>query len=219
MISRQSSVVSINMSYYPINLDLRNRKCIVIGGGEVAERKIESLLEFGAAVTVIAPDLTTRLSELASAGAIEHIAERYTTGMLQGAILVIAATDDAETNKTVSSEAQRLGILINVVDDPDLCAFFVPAMVRRGNLLISVSSSGKSPALARRMREELESHYGPEYGELADLMGELRDEVKAKYPDQPDRNMAYIRILDSDALSLLRQGKRDEAMERARKCI
>ena len=207
------------MSYYPINLNLRNKKCIVIGGGEVAERKVESLLEFGAAVTVIAPDLTARLSELACVGAIEHITERYMPGMLKGATLVIAATDDAETNKAISSEAQRLGILINVVDDPNLCTFFVPAMVRRGDLVISVSPSGKSPALARRMREELESHYGPEYGELADLMGELRDEVKAKYPDQPDRNMAYLRILDSDVLSLLKQGKRDEAMERARKCI
>ena len=207
------------MSHYPINLDLRNRKCVVVGGGVVAERKVETLLEFGAAVVVIAPELTPRLSNLATGERIEHLIAPYDPESLEGASLVIAATDDPAVNKTVSSEAQRRGIPVNVVDDPELCTFLVPAIVRRGDLVISISTSGKSPAMARRLREELESQFGPEYGELADLLGELRDEVKAKYPDQAERNRAFVRILDSDVLDLLRQGKRDEAMERMRKCI
>ena len=191
----------------------------MIGGGEVAERKVESLLEFGAAVTVIAPELTPRLSELAGTGAIKHVAERYKSGALEGAFLVIAASDDTEVNKAASLEAQRLGVPVNVADDPDLCTFIMPAILHRGELVISVSTSGKSPAMARRLREELESRFGPEYGELADLLGELRDEVKAKYPDQRDRRRAFARILDSDVLLLLAQGRREEAVERARKCI
>ena len=134
-------------------------------------------------------------------------------------MLVIAATNDREVNKAVSSEAQRRGILVNVADDPELCTFFMPAVVRRGDFIVSVSTSGKSPALAKRVKGELESRFGPEYGELADLLGELREEVKAKYPNEEDRRQAFSRILSSDVLDLLGQGKRDEAIERARKCI
>lgn len=207
------------MSYYPINIDLKNKRCVVIGGGEVAERKVETLLDFGAAVCVVSPKLTPSLERLAAEGRIEHISGVYSPETLDGALLIIAATDDTETNRAVSADAQRLGILVNVADNPELCTFFVPAMVRRGDLIISICTSGKSPALARRIREDLESKFGPEYGELADLLWELRDKVKAKYPDQADRVHAFVRILDSDVLWLLKQGKRDEAIERARKCI
>jgi precorrin-2 dehydrogenase/sirohydrochlorin ferrochelatase len=207
------------MPHYPINLDLRNRRCIVVGGGEVAERKVETLLEFDAAVVVIAPELTPRLECHAEQGLIEHISGVYAAEMLEGAFLVFAATDDREVNRAVSEECRKRGILVNVADDPELCTFFVPAMVRRTDFVIGVSTSGRSPALAKRVRESLESEFGPEYGELADLMGELRDEVKSKYPDQADRNRAFVRILNSDVLDLLAQGKRDEAMEKARECI
>jgi precorrin-2 dehydrogenase/sirohydrochlorin ferrochelatase len=207
------------MSYYPLNFNLKDRKCVVIGGGGVAERKVEALLDAGASVAVVSPELTPRLSELAEGGLIGHVAGVYVSQALEGAFLAIAATDDRETNSAVSSDARRLGIPVNVVDDPGLSTFIAPATVRRGDLFISISTSGKSPALARRLREELESQFGPEYGELADILGELRDEVKAKYPDQAERNKAFLRILDSDVLLLLREGRRDEAVERARKCI
>jgi precorrin-2 dehydrogenase/sirohydrochlorin ferrochelatase len=207
------------MSYYPVNLNLKNRRCLVVGGGAVAERKVETLLEFGAAVVVVAPVLTPQLRDLADGGSIEYVPGTYELSALDDAFLAVAATDDRETNRAVSEDAQRRGILVNVVDDPDLCTFFVPAVVRRGDLVISVSTSGKSPAMARRIREQLEAQFVPEYGELADLLGELREEVKARYPDQADRNRAFVRILDSDALDLLRQGKREEAIERARECI
>ena len=207
------------MAHYPIGIALTNRRCVVVGGGAVAERKVETLLQFRAAVRVVAPELTQRLSALAGEGTIEHAARAYEHGVLDGAFLVIAATDDGDTNKSVSAEAQRRGVLVNVVDDPGLCTFFVPATVRRADLVISVSTSGNSPAMARRVREKLESLFGPEYGELAELMGGVREEVKAKYPDQADRSRAFVRILDSDAMDLLAQGKRDEALARARKCI
>ncbi len=207
------------MAHYSISIDLTDRRCVVVGGGAIAERKVETLLEFRAAVRVVAPELTERLSVLADQGTVEHAARVYEHGVLDGAFLVIAATDRRETNKSVSAEAQRRGILVNVVDDPALCTFFVPAIVRRADLVISVSTSGNSPAMARRVREKLESLFGPEYGELAELMGSMRDEVKARYPDQADRSRAFVRILDSDVMELLARGKRDEALARAQKCI
>ncbi len=132
---------------------------------------------------------------------------------------MIGATDDRGTNKQVSSDARDRRILVNVVDDPELCSFFVPASVMRGDLVISVSTSGKSPAMARRIREEIEARYGPEYGMLADLLGSLRSEIKAKYATMDERASAYNRILDSNALRLLAEGRHDEALETAHKCI
>ena len=213
------------MSHYPININLAHRRCLVVGGGSVAERKVETLLEFGAEVTVIAPELTPKLSELVSGNSIQHLAASYTSDLSDQSdpsnrpLLVFAATDDREVNKQVSADCQSRGILVNVVDDPELCSFFVPAILRRDDLIISVSTSGKSPAMARWLRERLEKEYGPEYGRLADILGELRDEVKAKYPDPADRNQAYLRILGSDILDLLTQGKDQEALSLARELI
>ncbi len=180
---------------------------------------METLLEFRAAVRVVAPGLTKRLSSLARKGTIEHAERAYDPEVLDGAFLVIAATGDRDTNKSVSADAQRRGILVNVVDDLALCTFFVPAMMHRRDLVISVSTSGNSPAMARRIREKLEWLFGPEYGELAELLGKVREEVKAKYPNLADRNRVFVSILDSDVIDLLARGKRDEALERARKCI
>lgn len=207
------------MPYCPISIDLSNRRCVVIGGGQVAERKVEMLREFGARVTVVAPDITSRLAEMATDGSIEVVSGMYEPSVLNGALLAVAATNNREVNKAVFEEAQRQGILVNVVDDPDLCTFFVPAIIRRGDLVISVSTSGNSPLLARRLREQIESAFGPEYGQLAELMGMLRDEVKTLYNDPKQRNRAYERLIDSDVLDLLRQGRRDDAIARARECI
>ncbi|MDI6827283.1 MAG: bifunctional precorrin-2 dehydrogenase/sirohydrochlorin ferrochelatase [Armatimonadota bacterium] len=208
-----------SMAHYPINLDLKNKKCIVIGGGMVAERKAISLLEFGARVLLIAPELTPALRQLAEKKVVEHIPAEYQPGMLEGAFLVIAATDSNFVNKSVSEEAKRLGVLVNVVDAPELCTFFVPAFVKRGDLIISVSTSGKSPALAKHIREKLEAEFGLEFGMLAELLGSLREDVRAKYPNHHDRVAAYERILNSNVLALLAEGRSKEALEVARKCI
>jgi precorrin-2 dehydrogenase/sirohydrochlorin ferrochelatase len=209
------------MAHYPINLDLRNRRCLVVGGGSVAERKVETLLEFGAEVTVVAPELTPSLSQLASSNSIRHIPASYTSDLsdLSDYALVFAATDDREVNKRVSADCQSRGILVNVVDDPELCTFFVLAIVQREDLIISISTSGRSPAMARWLRERLEASLGPEYGQLADILGDLRSEVKAKYPDPADRNQAYLRILNSDVLTLLSAGKEEEALTLARSLV
>ncbi|MBP6964437.1 MAG: bifunctional precorrin-2 dehydrogenase/sirohydrochlorin ferrochelatase [Armatimonadetes bacterium] len=207
------------MPYYPINLNLSGRTCAVIGGGAVAERKTESLLEYGASVRVVSPDLTPRLAGLKSEGRIEHVESEYRPEHLDGAFLVIGATDDREVNRRISEDARARGIPVNIVDDPELCTFFVPASVRRGDLVISVSTSGSSPSLARTIREELEARYGPEYGRLADLLGSLRDEVKERYASMEERAAAYERILRSEALRLLAEESFDEALEAARECI
>ncbi|MGI6295083.1 MAG: precorrin-2 dehydrogenase/sirohydrochlorin ferrochelatase family protein [Armatimonadota bacterium] len=207
------------MAHYSISINLSGRKCVVIGGGTVAQRKVETFLDFDANVSVVSPDLTPTLAELAGKGLIEHIDESFQPSHLDGAFLVVAATDDIEVNKSVSKEAESRGLLVNVVDVPELCSFFVPAMVRRGDIVISVSTSGKSPAMARRIRERLETQFGPEYGALATLLGKLRPEIKALYPDAADRNKAYRRILDSDVINLLAAGRTKEAVERARECI
>jgi precorrin-2 dehydrogenase/sirohydrochlorin ferrochelatase len=207
------------MAYYPVNLDLKGRKCVVVGGGSVAERKVKTLIEFGAAVTVVAPELTAGLAELAGSGSIRHEAGVFAPEVLDGAFIAIAATDDREVNRAVYTESNRRSVLVNVADDPELCTFFLPAFVRRGELTISVSTSGESPSFARRIREEFELQFGPEYGEMADLLGELRDEVKGRYTSMNDRQKAFLRILDSDVLELLAEGKHEEARIKARQCI
>ncbi len=207
------------MAHYPINVDLSGRRCVVVGGGAVAERKVEALVDFGASVSVVAPNLTPRLMQMAAQDLFEHVVASYEDRHLDGAFLAIAATDDRETNKAVYDGARRRGILVNVVDDPELCVFYVPATLRRGEFVISVSTSGKAPAMAKWVRERLESDYGPEYGELAELMGELRSEIKSRYAHSADRMRAYERILESDVLRLLAEGKRDEARQRALRCI
>jgi precorrin-2 dehydrogenase/sirohydrochlorin ferrochelatase len=208
------------MPGYPINLNIENRRCVVVGGGAVAERKVLTLLEFGARVRVISPTLSVALRDLADHGEIEHFQAEYSSGMVEGAVLIIAATDDAETNRLISLDAQDHGVPVNVVDDPALCTFYVPAVLRRGDLVIGVSTSGKSPSLARQIREDLESRFGEEYGELASILGELRDEVKARCTNLTDRNLAYIRIMrDPEVLDLLSRKERAAALEKARRRI
>ena len=207
------------MAHYPINLDLRGRRCVVIGGGSVAERKVKTLLEFDADVIVVSPKITSELRKLVDSGFVEYIGGVFTPSVLDDVILAIAATDDKETNEAIYAESAARNIFVNVVDDPDLCTFFAPAVVRRGDFIISVSTSGKSPAMARNVRECLDSQFGSEYGELADILGELRDEVKARYSEMAERNGAFLRIIKSDVPELLAQGKPEEARRRARQCI
>ncbi len=204
------------MSYYPIAIDVTSRKCLVVGGGEVALRKVRSLLDAAARVTVIAREVDP---SLAAMECVEVVAREYRQGDSAGCALVFAATDDRATNAAVAEDASRSGALVNVVDDPDLCSFIAPAAVRRGDLLIAVTTGGKSPALSRRIRTEIEERYGPEYGMLVDLLGNLRDEVKAAHKSQKDRERVFNRLLDSGILELLRDGKMEEAMRRAEECI
>jgi len=207
------------MGYYPIAIELEDRLCLVVGGGTVALRKVEALLECGARVKVVSPQACAGIEALAASGRIELENRTYRLGDIEGKTVVIAATDDASVNRQVSQDACEANVLVNVVDMPELSSFIVPATVRRGDLTIAIFTGGRSPGLARRLREQLEQEFGPEYGDLVALLGELREEVKRRYPDQKDREAAMRRLLDLDLLADLRAGNRSEARRKAIQCI
>lgn len=183
----------------------------VVGGGDVAARKVRGLLEAGARVTVISPELHPELAALAEGEQIDHIARDYQDGDLAGNFLVITATDDPETNRCVWNEANQLGILVNVADDPPHCNFILPAIVRRGALNIAISTGGSSPALARRLREQLESQFGVEYQDFIEILGELRPELLARFDPGDQRLITALELIDSDLLTILRREGREAA--------
>jgi len=162
------------LKYYPVYWDIADKKCVVVGGGEVAARKVKRLLDCGAKVSVISPVLNLELTALKENDRISHNACEYSIAFIHGAALVIGATDDEKTNLVISSDAREKGIPVNIVDDPQKCDFILPSIVERGDLTIAISTCGKSPALARHLREELESRYGEEYAIFLQVLGSLR---------------------------------------------
>lgn len=194
------------MKTYPICLiGLEQQRSVVIGGGAVAARKTQALLSSGARITVISPEISSPLQTLFQSGEIEWLSRPYVPGDLEGAFLVISATDNPEVNAAVWQEAQRLRLLVNVVDDPQHSNFILPAVVQRGELSLMISTGGASPALARRLRERLEASFGPEWGELAAILGALRPELLARFaPGQP-RLEAALQLVDSELLEVIRR--------------
>ena len=166
--------------YYPVFLELKGKECVVIGGGKVAERKVEALLEAGAIIKVISPELTSKLKKLAEEGKIFWEKKKYEKGDIEGAWLVIAATDNPAIQKKIYEEAEEKRIFCNVVDVPEFCSFIVHSVVKRGDLQIAISTSGASPAVARRLREQLEELFGEEYEVYLKLMRNLRKQVLEK---------------------------------------
>lgn len=201
---------------YPVFLDLRRRPGIVIGGGEVAERKVRALVAAGAKVRVIAIEATPGLKKMAKEGKIRLRLRGYRIGDLMGYPLVIAATDDPKANMMIHDEVQIRCGWVNVVDDPDLCTFYAPAVLHRGHLSIAVSTAGTSPTLAKRIRDDLEKRYGPEYEGLLDLMESLRPIVKKRFPrDQKKRAQVFSTLADADLLKYFKAGKPAEARKEA----
>ncbi len=176
-----------NKVYYPVFLDLTEKRCVIVGGGPVAERKCTSLIKTGALITVIAPEITKRLKGYKDKGAIEHIARAYRKGDIASAHIVISATDSRETNERVAGDSESLHRLINVVDTPDLCNFIVPSVFRRGMLSIAVSTGGVSPALSKAIRKELERIYGPELAGKIKAIGKMRDRAKKEITGKKER--------------------------------
>ena len=201
-------------TYYPVYLQLHEQPCVVIGGGNIAEGKAEGLLAAGARVTVISPDLTPRLREMAQQGQIVYLARTYQPGDLSGAFLVICATDQADINQQVWQEASANGQLVNVVDDTPRCNFIAPAILRKGDLTIAISTGGKAPALAVRLKEQLQAQIGPEYERFLQLAGELRKPLAQHVPDFETRKALWYELVDSDALDLLARGDEPAAVER-----
>jgi len=202
------------VTFYPVFLDLRGRRAVVIGGGAVAEQKVLGLLSAGAHVTVVSPETTPRLAELAAAGGIDLRRRPYRSGDLAGAWLAIAGTDDRAANAQVWAEAEREGVLLNAVDDLDHCSFIAPAIHREGDITVAVSTSGKSPALAARLRQRVARLIGPAEARLCELLGELRPEVAARVPDTRARTTLWYRIVDSDVIEFVRRGDDEGAHRR-----
>jgi len=198
------------MKYLPINLAVDGRPVLVVGGGEVGERKVRALLECGAKVRLVSRELTPGLAELAAAETVEHLGGQYRTEHLSGVDLVFAATDEHELNARVSREAQERGLWINVADQPELCRFIVPAYFRRGDLTIAVSTGGRSPAAAARIKSRLEQEFGPAYGRFLDLMGLVRIRVLAEGRGAKENRTVFRRLadLDSDLLKAVAQNDR-----------
>jgi len=198
--------------YYPIFLNIRGKKCLVVGGGKVALRKVQALLECGANVQVVGPILCPELRQLAKSGAIQALQRDYKAEDLQDALIAVAATDDAKTNESVDAEARRQRVLINVVDDPQHSDLIAPSYFRRGEVTIAVSTSGRSPALARKLKSKLEKDFGTEYAQLAVLASEVRTELKQQKIVVD--NDAWQEVLDLNLLTeLLKAGKVQEAKD------
>jgi len=204
------------MSGYPITLvGLEAARCVVVGGGQVAARKVVALREAGAKPVVISPVLCETLRCQAEKREIQAIQRAYRPGDLAGARLVIAATDDSAVNEKVWREAQAIGCLVNVVDDPSHCDFYAPATVRRGALTISVSTAGNSPALARRISQVLEEQFDASYEPYLALLGELRPLIRERIVDPARRQALWQGLLDSEILESLREGASQDAQRRA----
>jgi siroheme synthase-like protein len=199
------------VSYYPIFLEMKDRRCVVIGGGAVAERRVEGLVAVGANVTVISPAITEGLRDLLTQGAIRHVAREYRAGDRAGYDLVFVATDNSEINAAVSSEARSLRIWVNSADDPDHCDFILPAVIRRGDLAVAVSTGGVSPAVTRAIREELDEYFQADYARFVQIAGEVRKELREKSVS-PGAG-AWNRALQGDYRRLIKEGKSVQAKE------
>ena len=204
------------MKPYPLFvIGLEERRCVVIGGGPEAEYKVEGLLACDASVTLIAAEVTETLERHAEKGRLGWIQRDYQCGDLRAAFLVIATPAGPETNARIYREAEEEGALVNVMDDTKHCNFIAGSVVRRGPLVVSISTSGCAPALAVRLRERFEREFGPEYADFLELLAELRDPLAGAVPDFEQRRALWYRLVDSDVLDLLRAGQRQRARDRA----
>jgi siroheme synthase-like protein len=197
--------------FYIACLRLTGRRCVVVGGGDVALEKVEGLLACDGRVVLIAPSAVDELRELADEGSIEWIRREYETGDLEGTFIAIAATDDTDVNIRVYDDAEERAMLVNVVDVPPLCNFILPAIVRTGPLAIAISTAGASPALAKRIKRQVADEFGAEYARLAVMLNEVRGWAKGTLPTYQDRKAFFEEIVNGepDPIGLLREG--DEA--------
>lgn len=196
------------MRYYPIFLDIKNRPCLVVGGGAVACRKVAMLLECGAGVTVVSPTADAALQNLADAGKIELRKRPYQSADIEGMFLVIGATDDEPLNRHIKADADREGKLCNIADHPEACHFILPAVVKKGDLVIAISTSGKSPAFAKRIRKELEKTFGPEYADFLKLMGIIRQRLLSGKHAPEEHKQLFEQLIDRGLVQLIKDRNR-----------
>lgn len=198
---------------YPVSLVVSGRLCVVVGGGAVAARKVAGLVEAGARVLVVAPDICDQIRAMPV-----ELAERpYRRGDLDSAWLAIAATDDPAVNRRVHADGQDARVWVNAADDPEACAFTLPAIVRRGPVSVAVSTGGHSPALAGWLRDRIAGQVGPEVGSLARMLSEARTGIQAA--GRSTEGLDWRKVLDSDMLDLIRKGQLARARERLQACL
>ncbi len=198
------------MRYYPINLDIQNRNCLVVGAGSVGTRKVMTLLKCGAKVTVVSPVISESLQNLQKTASLTLKARPYRTADLEGIFLVIGATDNEPLNRQISSDAERRNILCNIADRPAVCNFILSSIVQRDDLVITISTSGKSPALAKKMRQTLENQFGEEYGDFLRLMGAIRKKLLSQAHEPEVHKPLFEQLINSDLIALIQNGKRVE---------
>jgi len=204
---------------FPVFLNLEGKPCLVVGGGLVALRKIESLQECGAVVSVVSPVAEEKIGQLAELGSVTWRQGSVEVDDLDDMFMVFIATNNQEVNQQVVDWCRERRVLVNAVDDPPNCDFYVPAVVRRNSLQMAISTEGKSPLYARRLKEQMEQVIGPEYGEFVDILGELREKIKAAVPDINQRRRIFENLVNSDILDLLKQGDRIKVEERVEACM
>ncbi len=202
-----------NFPYYPIYLDIEDRPVLIIGGGEVCTRKAETMLKYGGRVTIVSPAFTDEIEQWATAGRVTLRRKLYDESDLHGAAIVIASTDNRCVNGRIARDCRRRKIPVNVVDVTHLCEFIVPAIIESGSIQIAISTGGKSPALARTLKEDLKRAIGDEYAEVNDVLGTLRAGAKKTLPTDVDRKRFFDGIIAAGILDMLRNGRRAEAYE------
>jgi precorrin-2 dehydrogenase/sirohydrochlorin ferrochelatase len=185
------------MAVFPVFMDLSGKKCVVIGGGKVASRKIATLIDFHAEIVVVSPALSGELQKLVQRGAITHIAQKYLETDLAGALLVVAATDDRTVNEQVYHDAVKSGALVNTADNPEHCTFIFPAVIKKGDLVIGISTSGKYPALSKRIRKEIGNLLTQSMDtDLIGILAKCRERALAEIKNEADRPKILARLLD-----------------------
>lgn len=201
----------MHMEALPIFIKISGQRCVVIGGGEVATRKVKLLLKANADVIVIAPDITLELSDLVEINKVSHIKESFSPRQLDGSIIVVAATDDEAINALVSKEAKSRNIPVNVVDSPDLCSFTMPSIVDRSPIVIAISSSGAAPVLARLIRSKIETMIPIAYGRLANLARDYREKVKETFGSSQSRRIFWEDVFQGSIAEQVFSGREDVA--------
>jgi len=217
--SPRSSNPDADLNLFPVFFNLQGRRCVVAGGGPVAQRKAGQLLECGARVLIVSPSATQQIKAWSSEGQLIWRRHAWTREHAAGAFMVFAATSSSRTNRIIAATCREKGILVTVADNPELCDFMVPAVLRRKALSVAISTRGNSPMLARKIRGELEQILTDAHGEFVDLLGALRRKLRQSVPDARQRRKIFETIADSDILALLKAGKRTEAKRRVRQCI
>lgn len=207
------------MRYFPINIDIQNKSCVLIGGGNVAYRKALSLLKAGADITLIAPEINDGVSGLVDDDALKWLKRIYQPGDLKGATLAIVAVDDPGVGKKVSQEATRLNVPINVADIPEQCTFTLSSCIERGDLLVTISTGGKCPAFSRHMRLKLEEVVDDAYGDLLNILGDAREKMLEAGISSDNCRDSLNNLIDSDILSFLREGEHEKAATFADKTV